>query len=154
MSHGTWDKVEERRKMKEKVNNARTRLRNKKHKTNTSSSTKKPEPDQPLRVEPAGEDLYIKIDNIKKYEVKKAIKSIKNRKSAGIDEIPPEAFKSRGNEIIEYMYKLLNKIWQEEKIPTEWLKVFLLATCYLLMLWIWEIGYNYIILGYSRNIDF
>ena len=200
MSHGTWDKVEERRKMKEKVNNSRTRAqqqesRNKhqllnkevrkccrkdkreyvndlateaefaaykgdiktlynitktlsRRKTAKSKPVKdkdgkvltnlneqmerwneyfvnvlnRPEPDQPVIVEPAGVDLNIKIDNIKKYEVKKAIKSLKNGKSAGIDEIPPEVFKSGGNDIIEYMYKLLNKIWQEEKIPTEWLK--------------------------------
>ncbi|XP_071123142.1 uncharacterized protein [Mytilus edulis] len=82
----------------------------------------RPEPDQPVRVEPAGVDLNIKIDNIKKYRVKKAFKSLKNGKSAGIDEIPPEVFKSGGNDIIEYMYKLLNKIWQDETIPTEWLK--------------------------------
>ncbi|CAC5412375.1 unnamed protein product [Mytilus coruscus] len=196
MSRGTWDKVEERRKMKEKVhvNNARTRAQKQeaqnKHQflnkevkkccrkdkkeyvndlateaefaeykgdiktlyniTKTLSKTGKskpvkdkdgkvltnlneqmerwneyfinvlnrPEPDQPVRVQPAGEDLNIKIDNIKKYEVKKAIKSFKNGKSAGIDEIPPEA-ESGGNEIIEYMYKLLDKIWQDEKIPTE-----------------------------------
>ncbi|CAG2187214.1 unnamed protein product [Mytilus edulis] len=43
----------------------------------------RPEPDQPVIVEPAGVDLNIKIDNIKKYEVKKAIKSLKNGKSAG-----------------------------------------------------------------------
>ncbi|CAC5408747.1 unnamed protein product [Mytilus coruscus] len=153
MSHGTLDKVEERRKMKEKVTNARTRdqkqeAQNKhqflnkegeiktlynitktlsRRKTAKSKPVKdkdgkvlpnlneqmerwneyfinvlnRPEPDQPVRVEPAGDDLNIKIDNIKNYEVKKAIKSLKNGKSAGIDGIPPEAFKSRGNEIIE-----------------------------------------------------
>ncbi|XP_071123848.1 uncharacterized protein [Mytilus edulis] len=78
------------------------------------------EPDQPERVEPAEVDLNIKIDNITKYEVKKVFKSLKNGKSAGIDEKPLEVFKFGDNDIIEY--KLLNKIWQEEKIPTEWLK--------------------------------
>ncbi|CAC5366969.1 unnamed protein product [Mytilus coruscus] len=84
----------------------------------------RPKPDQPVRVEP-WEDLSIKTDNIKKYEVKKAIKSLKNGKSAGIDGIPPGAFKSGGNEIIEHMHKFLNKTWDEEKIPTEWIKGFL-----------------------------
>ncbi|CAC5375496.1 unnamed protein product [Mytilus coruscus] len=87
MSHETWDKVEERRKMKEKVNNARIRAQK--------------------------QEAQNKHQFLNK-EVKKC---------AGIDEIPPEAFKSGGNEIIEYMYKLLNKIWLEEKIPKEWLKV-------------------------------
>ncbi|CAC5375674.1 unnamed protein product [Mytilus coruscus] len=77
--------------------------------------TSKPEPDKPARVEP-GED------NINKCKVKKAIKSFKNEKSADIDGLPLEVFKSGGNEITEYLYKFLNKIWDEEKIPTEWVK--------------------------------
>ncbi|XP_048775551.2 uncharacterized protein LOC125680151 [Ostrea edulis] len=51
-----------------------------------------------------------------------AIKSLKNGKSAGIDEIPSEALKAGGNEIIEYLYGLLNKIWNQECLPSEWKK--------------------------------
>lgn len=34
----------------------------------------RPEPDQPVTLPPE-EDLYIKVDNIKKHEIKKALKS-------------------------------------------------------------------------------
>lgn len=66
--------------------------------------------------------MNIKVDNIKKPEIKKALKSLKNGKAAGIDEIPPEALNHGGEEICEILFKLLNKIWDDERLPTEWNK--------------------------------
>lgn len=48
-------------------------------------------------------NLNIKVDNIKKHEIKSALKSLKNGKAAGIDGIPPEGLKY-GEEISEYLY--------------------------------------------------
>ena len=61
----------------------------------------RPEPDHPVTLEP-GPDLNIKVDNIKKRQIKNALKSLKNGKAAGIDEIPPEALKHGGDEICEF----------------------------------------------------
>lgn len=127
MSDTTWQKVEERRKMKEKVNNAKTRaqkndaytkhqnldkekkpckakpVKDKDGKVLTKlneqmekwnkhfiSVLNRPEPDHLVTL-PPGEDLNIKVDNIKKHEIKKALKSLKNGKAAGIDgiHVPP-----------------------------------------------------------------
>ncbi|XP_062566352.1 uncharacterized protein LOC134228686 [Saccostrea cucullata] len=43
-----------------------------------------PEPDQPVTLQP-GEDLNIKVDNIKIQEIKKALKSLKNGKAARVN---------------------------------------------------------------------
>ena len=54
----------------------------------------------------------------KKHEIK-SIEVIKNRKGAGIDGIPPEALTYGGEEISEFLLKLLNKILEAERIHTE-----------------------------------
>lgn len=74
--------------------------------------------DQPVTL-PPGEHLNIKVDNIKTHEIKKTLKSLKNGKAAGNDCILHEALKYGGEEISDYLYKLLNKIWEAERIPTE-----------------------------------
>lgn len=45
---------------------------------------------------------------------------MKNGKAAGIDGIPFEVLIYVGEKISEYLYKLLNKIWEAERIPTKW----------------------------------
>ena len=77
----------------------------------------RPEPDHPVTLE-QGPDLNIKVVNIKKPEIKKALKWLKNDKAAEID----EALKHGGEEICEFLFKLLNKIWDDETIPTKWNK--------------------------------
>lgn len=53
---------------------------------------KKTEPDQPVTFKP-GEELNTKVDNIKKREIKNAIKLLTNGNSAEVDGIAPEALK-------------------------------------------------------------
>lgn len=55
----------------------------------------RPEPDQRVTLQP-GVDLNIKEDIIKKQKVKKALKPLKNGKTAGVDGIPAEAVKYGG----------------------------------------------------------
>ena len=53
-------------------------------------------------------------------EVKRSLKALKNRKAAGSDNIPPEAWKEGGLVSSRVLYSLLNKIWNEEVIPLDW----------------------------------
>lgn len=53
-------------------------------------------------------------------EITKAIKTLKNGKAAGPDGIPPEALKATPTQSAEMLQPLLQKIWEEEKIPDAW----------------------------------
>ena len=68
------------------------------------------------------EELPKKTDNILQPEIRSGIKSLKIGKATGIDNIPSEAIHAGGEVSAEALYKLLNKIWREEKIPDEWKK--------------------------------
>ncbi|XP_068719643.1 uncharacterized protein [Montipora capricornis] len=60
-----------------------------------------------------------------KAEVSKAIKSLKSGKAAGPDGIPPEALKADVQTSTEMIHPLLMKIWENEQIPVEWKKGYL-----------------------------
>ena len=66
-----------------------------------------------------GEELPIKTNNISRAEIRSAIKSLKIGKAPGIDNITSEAIHAGGEVSVEALYKLLNKIWREEKVPDE-----------------------------------
>lgn len=53
-------------------------------------------------------------------EIKMAIKKLKNGKASGIDSIPTETLKIGEENTTQMMHDLINKIWNEETIPTEW----------------------------------
>lgn len=52
-------------------------------------------------------------------EVKQAVKTLKSRKAAGEDGIPPEVFKYGGIELIRRLHKLFLRIWNEEDVPQQ-----------------------------------
>lgn len=52
-------------------------------------------------------------------EVKQAVKTLKSRKAAGQDGIPPEVFKYGGIELIRRLHKLFLRIWNEEDVPQQ-----------------------------------
>lgn len=54
-------------------------------------------------------------------EVREAIRALKNGKSTGCDGLNNELYKA-GEGMINWMTKLINNIWSEERIPTEWRK--------------------------------
>ena len=64
--------------------------------------------------------ININTGAITKAEIMKAIKSLKNGKASGIDNIPPEALKAGDDTIINWLHKLLNKMWTNEEIPDDW----------------------------------
>ncbi|CAH1266510.1 Hypp3401 [Branchiostoma lanceolatum] len=79
-------------------------------------------PPDPAEVEPPTDVLDICTGPPSKAEIRKAIASLKNGKAAGIDGIPPEAWKEAGSLSVEALYPLLIRIWQEERIPLDWRK--------------------------------
>ncbi|XP_068234267.1 uncharacterized protein [Palaemon carinicauda] len=53
-------------------------------------------------------------------EVEQAVKKMKYSKAAGLDNIPVEVWKSFGEEGIDILWDLTQKIFNQEKMPEEW----------------------------------
>ena len=49
-----------------------------------------------------------------------AIKSLKNGKAAGVDNIPAELIKNGGDEVVDLLTTICNKIWQTGEWPSTW----------------------------------
>lgn len=64
--------------------------------------------------------LDIETANFTKEEIQKAIQQLKNGKAMGIDGIPAELLKADSETSTEILIGLINKIWNEEKLPEEW----------------------------------
>ena len=75
---------------------------------------------------PASDDLPINCDPSTKKETYKDIKCLKNGKSAGPESIPAEALKTDIETIVKLLYPLFKKIWEEEQVPSEWKKGYLI----------------------------
>lgn len=63
-----------------------------------------------MAILPPGDDLNIKVDNVK------------NGKAAWVDGIPPERLKYGGEEMLNTCINYLSKFWTAERISTEWNK--------------------------------
>ena len=72
-------------------------------------------------IEP-GEELEIGTGVFSEAEVKVAVEMMKNNKAAGSDGIPAEIYKVGLDENVKILQKLFERIWSDEKVPTEWLK--------------------------------
>ena len=75
-------------------------------------------PDIPLPTEL----LDVEIDPPTKAEVSKAIMFLKSGKAAGPDGIPAEALKADIQTSTDMLWPLINKIWEQEKVPKDWKK--------------------------------
>jgi len=53
-------------------------------------------------------------------EVATGLDMLKNGKAPGADNIIPECLKNGGEQLIKQLYKLINKIWDQEEIPIAW----------------------------------
>ncbi|XP_068228054.1 uncharacterized protein [Palaemon carinicauda] len=53
-------------------------------------------------------------------EVEQAVKKMKNGKAAGPDNLPLEVWKGLGEEGIDILWELAQKIFNQEKMPEEW----------------------------------
>ena len=65
-------------------------------------------------------ELDINTESVTSAEIQKAIKNLKNGKSAGIDGIPAELLKACGDVVVEQLMALCNMVWEAEKVPTVW----------------------------------
>jgi hypothetical protein len=54
-----------------------------------------------------------------------AIEKLKRHKSPGIDRIPAELFEAGSRTIRSEIHKLINSIWNKEKLPEEWKESFI-----------------------------
>ncbi|KAE9547262.1 hypothetical protein FO519_009526 [Halicephalobus sp. NKZ332] len=70
---------------------------------------------------PAG-TLDVDQSMISEAEITAAIKSLKNNKAPGLDEISPEMIKNGGQEMVNSLLQMFNKFWEEEKVPDDWKK--------------------------------
>ena len=85
----------------------------------------RPPPQVPGDIPPAANQLAVSIYPPTKAEVSKAIKSFKSGKAAGPDGIPPEAQNADIQTSTEIIHPLLVKIWENEQIPDDWKKEYL-----------------------------
>ena len=60
------------------------------------------------------------VRDFSRQDVIKALKKMKNGKATGPDLIPAEAWKSLEEEGVEILYKLMERIFEQERIPEEW----------------------------------
>ncbi|KAK3518565.1 hypothetical protein QTP70_002544, partial [Hemibagrus guttatus] len=64
-----------------------------------------------------------KVDNIRKDEVRKALKRMKSGKAVGPDDIPVEVWKCLGEAAVEFLASLFNRVLESERMPEEWRSV-------------------------------
>ncbi|KAK3564447.1 hypothetical protein QTP86_020386 [Hemibagrus guttatus] len=65
-------------------------------------------------------DMAVKVEKIRKDEVRKAWKRMKSGKAVGPDDIPVEVWKCLGEAAVEFLTSLFNKVLENEKMPEEW----------------------------------
>ena len=58
------------------------------------------------------EELEIEKGDVSREEIQRAIKNLKNGKAAGSDKICPEMIKHGGEEMLEQLARLCNKVWR------------------------------------------
>lgn len=68
-----------------------------------------------------------KDDSILYEEVERAIKRLKNNKSAGSDGITGEMINVDSEKLTEELHRLCNEVWKEERIPGEWTRAVLVT---------------------------
>ena len=61
-------------------------------------------------------------EDIEKEEVRVALKEMKKGKAVGVDDIPSEFLTEGGEEVLEWIREIFNKVLTEEKIPSAWEK--------------------------------
>ena len=80
----------------------------------------RPQAEIAANIEPARERLNINCDPPSRTEVAKAIKCLKNNKSAGPDNLTAELLKVDVGTTIDILNPLIEKIWEQEIFPRDW----------------------------------
>ena len=79
-----------------------------------------PSPEEETDIQPAEEPLNISSDAPTIGEIINAIKSLKNNKAAGPDNIPAEVLKADPLYTATIFEPLIRTIWEEESCPSDW----------------------------------
>jgi len=61
----------------------------------------------------------VEVEELTIKDVIKAIRNLKNNKTAGTGRINPELIKYGGNKLLNRMHELVRQIWDEERTPEE-----------------------------------
>lgn len=85
-----------------------------------SSLLNRQAPTNPADIPPAETNLDINCNAPTIEEIKSAIKSLKNNKAAGPDDITAEVLKADVNLFAEILHPLIYKIWTKETFPDDW----------------------------------
>ena len=80
----------------------------------------RPAPETRANIIPAESQLPINCQVPTVTEIKAAIKSLKNGKSAGPDGIPAEALKADIDTTAKMLHPLFKQIWSKEDVPKDW----------------------------------
>jgi hypothetical protein len=62
-------------------------------------------------------------------EIEMAVEKLKRHKSQSIDQISAELIKAEGRTIHSEIHKLINSIWNKEKLPKEWKELIIVPIC-------------------------
>jgi hypothetical protein len=65
-------------------------------------------------------NFRISANELSTGEIKRAINQLKSRKAAGLDNVPPELFKTCHTAIAKLLHPLLKTCWDNEQVPEEW----------------------------------
>lgn len=80
------------------------------------------EPNGNQQIEPVDSDPRINLHPPTCSEIEKALKKMRTGKAPGMDNIAPEILKADIETSAKLLHPLLERIWNEEKLPAEWKK--------------------------------
>jgi hypothetical protein len=82
----------------------------------------RPEPTTMADIKDPTSELNINTDPPTQEEIESAVKTLKNGKSPGDDQLNPELFKADPHTAAQALYPLFKAVWEEEDLPLEWRK--------------------------------
>ena len=85
----------------------------------------RPAPSAIADIPPAENQLLVNCNTPTEEEVRWAIHTLKNGKAAGPDDFPAEALKAAPYTSAAMLWKIIERIWKEEKVPQDWKEGFL-----------------------------
>ncbi|VDP51280.1 unnamed protein product [Schistosoma curassoni] len=87
---------------------------------NPEELSNRPTLSNPLDIGAAPTDLLIDVTSPTIEEIRMTTRLIKSGEIAGPDNIPTEALKSEIEATADMLHVLFKKIWEEERVPTDW----------------------------------
>ena len=85
----------------------------------------RPAPSAIADIPPSEKKTLINCNTPTEEEVRRASHTLKNGKAAGPDDIPAEALKAAPYTSAAMVWKIIERIWKERKVPQDWKEGFL-----------------------------